>query len=42
MIHEPVVYKSKLSDRAASAVTFVLQVITPSLPLVAALLFWKK
>jgi hypothetical protein len=42
MIHEPVVFKSKLSDRAASAVTFVLQVITPSLPLVAALLFWKK
>jgi hypothetical protein len=42
MIHEPVVFKSKLSDRAASAVTFVLQVITPLLPLVAALLFWKK
>lgn len=42
MIDEPVVFKSKRSDKAASAVAFVLLVITPSLPLVAALLFWKK
>ena len=36
------VLKSKRADKAASAVTFIVQGITPSLPLVAALLFWKK
>lgn len=42
MIHESPISKSKRSNKAASAVTFILLGITPSLPLVAALLFWKK
>ena len=42
MIHESPILKSKRSNKAASAVTFILLGITPSLPLVAALLFWKK
>ena len=42
MFYKTLVLKSKRSDKAASAVTFIVQGITPSLPLVAALLFWKK
>ena len=42
IFYKTLVLKSKRSDKAASAVTFIVQGITPSLPLVAALLFWKK
>ena len=42
IFYKSLVLKSKRSDKAASAVTFIVQGITPSLPLVAALLFWKK
>ena len=42
IFYKTLVLKSKRSYKAASAVTFIVQGITPSLPLVAALLFWKK
>ena len=38
----PMVLKSKNSEKAATAVNFILHCMTPLLPLVAALLFGKK
>ena len=42
IFYKRLVLKSKRSDKAACAVTFIVQGITPLLPLVVALLFWKK
>lgn len=41
-MQEPHHSEIKYSDKAASVVTCILQCISPALPLLAAVLFWKK